>query len=331
MSLWKGPFWSLLLEYAKVRASLSGSKLSPCRSLFTHTRLEEGETFTEGIRNEATNIAENAVVDKAPHNDSTQYNTSRATNLSNLSENVSKLVYDKNQQYAVDRALNMVKESSNAGFDETIEACFQLNIDDRKPEQRIKDKILYPVSPIKHTLVAVFTKNSEEIQVAKEAGADYVGYEELLERIKKRRFKFYWLVSTPSSVKGLGSVSKILGPRGMMPTEKMGTLTSDIGFTVRELKKGYLRIENDPDSNVHSVLGKKSWSTESLLTNCCYLYEFLLTKKHRTIKKSYFKGLTLSSTMGPGIQVDLISLRELVDKSQQDKMKQSSLEASMAA
>lgn len=121
-----------------------------------------------------------------------------------------------------------------------------MKIDDRKPEQRIRDKILYPVSPIKHTLVAVFTKDPQEIQAAQEAGADYVGYEELLDRIKRRKFKFYWLVCTPSNVKGLGSVSKILGPRGMMPTEKMGTLTEDIVSTVRELKKGYLRIENDP-------------------------------------------------------------------------------------
>lgn len=133
----------------------------------------------------------------------------------------------------------------------SLQVCFQLNIDDRKPEQRIKDKILYPVSPIKHTLVAVFTKDPQETQVAQEAGADYIGYEELLQRIRKRRFKFYWLVSTPASVKGLAPVSKILGPRGMMPTEKMGTLTEDIDFAVREFKKGYLRIENDPYANLY--------------------------------------------------------------------------------
>ncbi|GJD10348.1 50S ribosomal protein L1 [Galdieria sulphuraria] len=314
MQLLKCPLWSLITT-AQRKSRVLDFKRFPGQSLFTQTQLEVNEEETFKVRqNQPTVEQANSVVDETSLDERTKTKSrnSHPTTHSNHSE-------------------SMVKESSNAGFDETIEACFSLNIDDRKPEQRIKDKILYPVSPIKHTFVAVFTKDPQEIEAAQEAKADYIGYEELLERIKKRRFKFYWLVSTPSSVKGLSSVSKILGPRGMMPTEKMGTLTVDIDLTVRELKKGYLRIENDPDSNVHSVLGKKSWSTESLLTNCCYLYEFLSSKKHRTIKKNYFMGLTLSSTMGPGIRVDLNSIRDLVNKNQQDKTKHSSTEISMSA
>ncbi|GJD12282.1 50S ribosomal protein L1 [Galdieria sulphuraria] len=291
MQLLKGPLWSLITT-AQRKSRVLDFKRFPDQSLFTQTQLEVNEEETFKVRqNQPTVEQANSVVDETSLDERTKTKSrnSHPTTHSNHSE-------------------SMVKESSNAGFDETIEACFSLNIDDRKPEQRIKDKILYPVSPIKHTLVAVFTKDPQEIEAAQEAKADYIGYEELLERIKKRRFKFYWLVSTPSSVKGLSSVSKILGPRGMMPTEKMGTLTVDIDLTVRELKKGYLRIENDPDSNVHSVLGKKSWSTESLLTNCCYLYEFLSS-----------------------IRVDLNSIRDLVNKNQQDKTKHSSTEISMPA
>jgi len=303
------------------------------RRLFTQVRVENSSL---GSSDGHSTVKENdPVADAASlqHTDKPKTNPSGSSSLSNVNvSNASKLVFDKKQQYAIDKALTMLKEAStSAGFDETIEVCFQLNIDDRKPEQRIKDKILYPVSPIKHTLVAVFTKDPQETQVAQEAGADYIGYEELLQRIRKRRFKFYWLVSTPASVKGLAPVSKILGPRGMMPTEKMGTLTEDIDFAVREFKKGYLRIENDPDSNVHSVLGKKSWSVESMITNCCYLYEFLSDKKPRAIKKNYFVGLTVSSTMGPGIQVDLNSVRELVNKKRQDDFNRSSKETAMLA
>eukprot|EP00871_Galdieria_phlegrea_P004273 jgi/Galph1/4847/GphlegSOOS_G3514.1 len=280
----------------------------------------ESSDIEEQLSNKATTQGHSSTTSSSKPSLETTTNLNKE-NKSFLSKEHEPIVFDKKQLYSLEQALDIVKKSVKTDFDETIEACFRVNIDDRKANQRIRDKILYPVSPIKHTLVAVFTKDPKEIEQAKEAGADYIGEEELLARIKKRKFKFYWLVTSPQSVKGLASVSKILGPRGMMPTEKMGTLTNDIDVTVREFKKGYLRIENDPEGNVHSVIGKLSWPVPSLIENCCYLYQFLLSRKPSNVKRGFFMALTVSSTMGPGVHVDTSLVKEIVEKQLQKEMR----------
>ncbi|KAK4528998.1 hypothetical protein GAYE_SCF68G6948 [Galdieria yellowstonensis] len=257
------------MQLLKIASSCRGVLNLKChlvRRLFTQVRVGNNSL---GSSNGHTTVKENnPVADAASlqHTNKLKTNPFGSSSSSNANvSNASKLV-----RLVVLRA--QMKLSN-------LQLCFQLNIDDRKPEQPMKGKILNPVSTGKHTLVDVFSKDLQETQVAQEAEADYSGYEELLQDNRKRRFKFYCLASIPAVVKGLAPVSKILEPHGIMPMEKMGALTKNTDFAVREFKKGCLRIENDPDSERDSPApswenaskGVISHAHENLLVLCLVL------------------------------------------------------------
>ena len=210
---------------------------------------------------------------------------------------------DLEKMHGVTEALDLVKRNATAKFDETIEASFRLGIDPRKSDQMVRGTVSLPAGTGKDMRVAVFA-DGEAARQAQEAGADVVGSDDLVERVQGGWFDFDSAVATPDMMPKVGKIGKLLGPRGLMPNPKAGTVTPDVGKAVTEIKGGKVEYRSDKFGNVHLILGKASFEPTKLAQNLAAALEELIKAKPAAAKGRYIKGITLSSTMGPGVRVD---------------------------
>jgi len=210
---------------------------------------------------------------------------------------------DKSKIYILDEAVSLVKETAKAKFDETIEIHVRLGIDPKQSDQIVRGTVSLPHGIGKTRKVAVLAKGEKQKE-AENAGADIIGSDDLIESISKGSLDFDVLVATPDIMKDLSKVAKILGPKGLMPNPKSGTVTFDIGATVKELKKGRVEYKNDSFGIIHVPVGKASFEKEKLVDNIKALVEAVLKAKPSSSKGQYIKSISISSTMGPGIYVE---------------------------
>ena len=210
---------------------------------------------------------------------------------------------DRASVYTPLEAVKLVKEMACANFDETVEAHFRLGIDTRKADQNIRGSISLPHGTGKTVRVAVFAEGAQAEQAA-EAGADVIGSDELIAQIQKGEINFDAAIATPMMMAKVGRIGKILGPRGLMPNPKLGTVTMDVAKMVGELKAGRVEYRADRYGICHVPLGKASFETEKLVENYAALYTEILRVKPSSAKGRYVKSISMSSTMGPGIKVD---------------------------
>ncbi|MBR4632221.1 MAG: 50S ribosomal protein L1 [Elusimicrobia bacterium] len=215
---------------------------------------------------------------------------------------LSKLV-DANKLYSVEEAADLVKQTAKAKFDESVEVHIRLGIDPKQSDQIVRGTVLLPNGIGKTRTVFVIAKGEKQTE-AEKAGADKVGSTDLIEEISKGDLNFDVLVATPDCMKDLSKVAKILGPKGLMPNPKSGTVTFDIGKTVQELKKGKVAYKNDSFGIVHCSVGKASFEKDKLVENIKTLVSAVLKAKPSAAKGQYVKSISVSSTMGPGIYID---------------------------
>lgn len=210
--------------------------------------------------------------------------------------------FDSKKEYSYQEAVALAKKTNTAKFDATIEVSFNLNVNPKYADQLIRGALVLPNGTGKTRKVLVVTQGAKEKE-AKDAGADYVGGKEVLEEIKKGWFDFDTIVATPDMMGELGKLGKILGPKGLMPNPKTGTVTMDVTKAIEEIKKGKVTYRVDKDGNINCLLGKSSFSDEALAENYKALYDTILRARPSTVKGAYIKSITVSSTMGPGIRV----------------------------
>ena len=210
---------------------------------------------------------------------------------------------DRSELYTPLAAVKLVKEIASAKFDETVEAHFRLGIDTRKADQNIRGSISLPHGTGKSVRVAVFADGAKADE-AREAGADIVGSDELIADIQKGEINFDAAIATPNMMAKVGRIGKILGPRGLMPNPKLGTVTMDVAKMVGELKAGRVEYRADRYGICHVPVGKVSFDDEKLVENYAALYTEILRVKPSSAKGKYVKSISMSSTMGPGVKVD---------------------------
>lgn len=223
-------------------------------------------------------------------------------------EQASKMV-DKNKVYHIKEAVSILKKFPKAKFDETVEMAFRLGVDPRHSDQAVRSTVVLPHGIGKKVRVLVIAKG-DLAEKAKEAGADFVGYDDLMEKIKNGWLDFDATVATPDAMRDLGRLGKVLGPRGLMPTPKTGTVTNDVASVVKELKAGKIEFKVDKAANVHAPIGKVSFAEEKIVDNARALYDAILRAKPSTAKGVYVQNCSLTSTMNPGMQIDLKSFAE---------------------
>jgi len=225
-------------------------------------------------------------------------------------DSLMKLIEKK--EYSLDEAVNLLKETAKAHFDESVEIAVRLGVDPRKAEQAVRGTVSLPHGLGKPVRVLVIAKGEKAVQ-AEEAGADYVGYEDYLEKIQKENWlEFDVLVATPDAMKDLGKLGKVLGPRGLMPNPKSGTVTMEIEQTVKEIKAGKIDFRVDKAGIIHSSVGKASFESDKLKDNIRSLMQTIIRLKPNTAKGTYLRSIHVSNTMGPGIKL-LASSQEFLD------------------
>jgi large subunit ribosomal protein L1 len=210
---------------------------------------------------------------------------------------------DRSKSYTVAEAMEIVKKAPAAKFDESVDLSLRLGVDPKHADQMVRGAIVLPHGIGKAVRVAVFAKGDKERE-AREAGADVVGAEDLVEKIQGGFMDFDSTIATPDLMGQVGRLGKVLGPRGLMPNPKLGTVTFDVGRAVREVKAGKVEFRVDKAGNVHVQVGKKSFPQENLVANAMALLEAVVKAKPAASKGVYLRSLTLSTTMGPGIPVD---------------------------
>ena len=214
---------------------------------------------------------------------------------------------EKNKMYDYKEAIKLVKETSNLKFDSTIEVAMNLNLDTKKADQQLRGAIALPNGTGKTKKILVLAKG-EQARMAEEAGADYVGDTDMIEKMEKENwFPFDVIVATPEMMPLLGKIGKILGPKGLMPNPKTGTVTMEVDKAVNEIKKGKVNYRTDSFGNVHGIIGKSSFDNKMLEENLSAFVNTILKVKPTTVKGAYVKNISISSTMGPGIKIDLNS------------------------
>lgn len=219
----------------------------------------------------------------------------------------SKLV-EANKAYSLTEAVELVKKTSVTKFDSSVEVAVKLNIDTKKADQQLRGSLVLPNGNGKTKRILVLAKGSAA-EAAKKAGADFVGEQDLIDKIAKENwFEYDVIIATPDMMPLLGRIGKILGPRGLMPNPKTGTVTADPAKAVEDVKKGMIEYRADQYGNVHSMVGKVSFDANKLVENITYVIAQIVKAKPATVKGKYIQNISLSSTMGPGIHVDLNSI-----------------------
>ena len=212
--------------------------------------------------------------------------------------------FEKGKVYSKEEAVKLVKETSTSKFDGSIEIAMRLNLDTKKADQQLRGAIVLPKGTGKTQRVLVVARGPKA-QEARDAGADYVGDTDILEKIEKENwFEFDTMIATPDMMPLLGKLGRVLGPKGLMPNPKTGTVTLDIGKAVEEVKAGRVEYRTDTFGNIHSVIGKVSFSEEDLLANLDAFVAQILRIKPATVKGDYIKNISISATMGPGIKIE---------------------------
>jgi large subunit ribosomal protein L1 len=212
--------------------------------------------------------------------------------------------YDFSKEYDLESAVSLLKNIAYANYDETVEVHTNLGIDPRHAEQQLRGTVTLPKGTGKTVRVLVFAKG-EKIKEAQEAGADFVGAEDLIEKIQSGWMDFDKVIATPDMMGAVGKIGKILGPRGLMPNPKVGTVTFDIAGAVKRVKAGEVEFRSDKTGNVHLIAGKKSFNEQDLLDNIKTIYDTILKAKPSTAKGKYIKSFYLSTTHSPSVKVKL--------------------------
>lgn len=211
---------------------------------------------------------------------------------------------NREKRYTVDECIKLVLDTATAKFDESVDVAFNLGVDAKQSDQQVRGAVAMPHGVGKGVRVLVFAKGPKEKE-ALEAGADFVGADDLVEKINSGWFEFDKAIATPDMMGTVAKVGKLLGPRGLMPNPKVGTVTFDIGKTVKEEKRGKVDFKVNKEGIVHAVIGKKSLGADKLKDNFMALLGGIVKAKPATSKGIYLRGITLSATMGPGIKLDV--------------------------
>ena len=214
---------------------------------------------------------------------------------------------EKDKEYSLDEAVVLVKASAYAKFDETVDLAFNLGVDPRKSDQMVRGTVVLPHGTGKTVRVLVFAKGEKEKE-ARDAGADHVGADDLVEKITKGWFDFDKVVATPDIMGVVGKLGKVLGPRGLMPNPKLGTVTFDVAKAVKDIKAGKVEYKTEKAGVIHVPIGKVSFDKQKLLENARAIIEAVSRAKPSTSKGKYLKKLCVSSTMGPGLRIDVSSV-----------------------
>ena len=214
---------------------------------------------------------------------------------------------EKNKLYTKEEAISLAKKTSTTKFDASVELAINLNLDTKKADQQLRGTICLPNGTGKTKRILVIAKGPKA-EEAKQAGADFVGDTDYLEKIEKENwFEFDVLIATPDMMPVLGKLGKVLGPKGLMPNPKTGTVTMDINKAVSEVKQGRIEYRTDSYGNVHAIIGKVSFTEKQLLENLEAFVSLILKTKPATVKGTYVKNISIAATMGPGIKIDINS------------------------
>jgi large subunit ribosomal protein L1 len=220
---------------------------------------------------------------------------------------------DADKPYTVEEAISTLKAMPAAKFDESVDLSFRLGVDPKHADQMVRGAVVLPHGIGKSVRVAVFAKGEKERE-AREAGADVVGAEDLVERVQGGFMDFDTTIATPDLMGQVGRLGKVLGPRGLMPNPKLGTVTFDVGRAVREAKAGKVEFRVDKAGNIHVPVGKRSFSADKLTANAMALIEAIVRAKPAAAKGTYLRTLTVSSTMSPGVKIDAQGVANLFKK-----------------
>jgi|SRR5579862_378856 len=217
---------------------------------------------------------------------------------------------DVSKPYTLDEAIEILKKCPPVKFDQSVELSLKTGVDAQKSDQQVRGTVSLPNGTGKRIVLVVFARG-DKVKEALEAGADYAGNEELFEKIKDGWTDFGAVIATPDMMRDVGKLGKVLGPRGLMPTPKAGTVTNDVAKAIAELKAGKVEFKSDKHGVVNNLVGKLSFQKEKLIENAIALINAILKAKPPTAKGQYLKSLALSSTMGPGLKIDLHSIAEI--------------------
>lgn len=216
-------------------------------------------------------------------------------------------MYDPKKVYTLSEAIDILQRCPKVGFDQSVELALKTSVDARKSDQQVRGTVSLPNGTGKNIVLLAFAKG-DKIKEALDAGADYAGHEELIEKVKKGWTGFDAVVVTPDMMRDVGKLGKVLGPRGLMPTPKAGTVTNDLASAIKEIKAGKVEYRIDKSGVVNNLVGKMSFSSDKLVENIKALLSAIARAKPPTAKGQYLTSLVVSTTMGPGIKVDLNQL-----------------------
>ena len=214
---------------------------------------------------------------------------------------------DKTKMYDIEEAIKILKETANSKFDSTVEVAMNLNLDVKKADQQLRGAVVLPNGTGKSKKILVLAKG-DQAKAAEAAGADFVGDADMINKIEKENwFDYDVIIATPEMMPMLGKIGKLLGPKGLMPNPKTGTVTTDVTKAIEETKKGKVNYRTDSFGNVHGVFGKASFENDKLIENLKAFVSVIIKAKPSTAKGTYIKNISISSTMGPGIKLDINS------------------------
>ena len=216
---------------------------------------------------------------------------------------------EKHKAYTKEEAMELVKKTSTSNFDGSVEIAVRLNIDTKKTDQQVRGALVLPNGTGKAKRVLVLTKNDAQSKAASAAGAEFIGGEELIDKIAKENWlDFDVIIATPEMMPLLGKIGKLLGPRGLMPNPKTGTVTTDTKKAIEDVKKGRIEFRTDSYGNIHAIIGKASFDAAKLVENLDAFMNVIIKSKPTTVKGQFIKNVSVSSTMGPGIKIDINTL-----------------------